>query len=125
MNFIGLAGNLGGNAEVKEVKRGDQMGKMVKMSLATHENKNDTQWHNLVWYGCPDALIPLLTKGQPVSIMGSLKYNSKMDGDRRIHFKPDIIVNRLSLLGSKDAEGTQSEAEAAAPSEGTDFPQVN
>ncbi len=105
-NKVELTGNLGMNPEVRELNSGK---KMVKLSLATHEQKKnstgeritETQWHNLVVWG-RNALLAeqQLKKGSPISITGKINSRNYLDKNGQKRFVTEIQVNNIRLLST-------------------------
>ena len=94
MNKVYLSGNLGSDAEVKELPNGT---KVSKLSLATNESYKDsktnewvkkTTWHNVVVYrDCSD-----FKKGERVFVEGKIEMRDWQDkeGNKRQNF--EIVV---------------------------------
>jgi len=99
MNSVQLIGYMGADAE----RIGE---KGVKFRIATSERYKskdgneveNTDWHSIVWWNCPDGLVPYLVKGQQVAVEGSIHYRKHED-----KYYTDIKARRVHLVGGKSA----------------------
>jgi single-strand DNA-binding protein len=105
-NSVRLVGNLGMDPEVKTF---DANKKLVKVPIATNESyKNDkgekvteTQWHNLVMWGCQAKFIgDYLKKGDEIAIEGKLTNKSWVDKDGNKRYGTEVVVNDFIKLKS-------------------------
>ena len=115
MNVITVAGTLGKDAEVKYLSNGDAI---ANFSVADSQGRDKpTIWWNCGLYGKrAESLSQYLTKGQAVTVTGSVserEWTSK-DGEKRKSM--DVRVNDIALQGGRrDSEPQQERRQAPAP----------
>jgi single-strand DNA-binding protein len=115
MNSITIAGTLGKDAEVKYLANGDAI---CNFSVADSQGRDKpTMWWNCGLYGKrAESLSQYLTKGQAVTVTGSVserEWTSK-DGEKRKSM--DVRVNDVALQGGrKDAEPQEERRAAPKP----------
>ncbi len=115
MNSITIAGTLGKDAEVKYLANGDAI---CNFSVADSQGRDKpTMWWNCGLYGKrAESLSQYLTKGQAVTVTGSVserEWTSK-DGEKRKSM--DVRVNDVALQGGrKDAEPQEERRVAPKP----------
>lgn len=106
-NKVTLIGHLGNTPELKTF---DGNKKMVRVSLATHENyKNkkgervsDTTWHNVIAWGQLAELMSRYTqKGSEIAVEGKLVNKTYTDKEGIKRYTTEIHMSELLLLGSK------------------------
>lgn len=118
-----LLGNVGKDPEVKNLESGTSV---ATVSLATSEkykNKQgeviqDTQWHNLVFWGKSAEVVgQYVKKGMKLFVEGKIVYRSHGDGDQKRYYT-DIRVDRFEMLGGdrNQSEATAQDASATASS---------
>ena len=107
-----LIGRLGKDPETRYMTNGEAV---TNVSLATSENYKDksgekqerTEWHNLVFYRrLAEIAGEYLKKGSMVYVEGRIqtrKWQDKESGKDR--YTTEIIVNEMTMLGSKSAGG--------------------
>tara|TARA_B100000749_G_C18099252_1_gene331097 strand:- start:157 stop:501 length:345 start_codon:yes stop_codon:yes gene_type:complete len=108
-NHVQLIGNLGADPEIKKA---GESSKVINISLATNEKykdnsgelKDDTQWHNLVfWNAKAEILEKFCKKGSEIGVTGKL-VNRSWEKDGQKYYTTEVHVNELLLLGGKPAE---------------------
>jgi single-strand DNA-binding protein len=115
MNNITVAGTLGKDAEVKYLANGDAI---CNFSVADSQGRDKpTIWWNCGLYGKrAESLSQYLTKGQAVTVTGSVserEWTSK-DGEKRKSM--DVRVNDVALQGGrKDSEPQEERRQAPKP----------
>jgi single-strand DNA-binding protein len=115
MNFITIAGGLGRDAELKYLNNGDPI---CNFSVADSQGRDKgTIWWNCTLFGKRgEALSQYLTKGQSVTVVGTIterEWTSK-DGDKRKSM--DVRVSEIALQGGrKDAEPQEERRQAPKP----------
>lgn len=107
LNRIELIGYLGRDPEEITFESGT---KIVKCSIATTESwtdkegntQEDTQWHNLVWFGkAGEVVMKWLKKGSRIYLDGK-STNRSWDGeDGKKVYMHEIKVNKFEFLDSK------------------------
>lgn len=109
MNNITVAGNIGKDAELRHLPNGDPV---VNFSVADSQGRDKgTIWWNCQLFGKrAESLHQYLTKGQQVTVSGSVserKYTDKTGAERT---SMEIRVNDVALQG-----GRRDDAPAPAP----------
>lgn len=103
-NRVQLIGNLGKDAEFKQLNNG---GSIARVTIATKEvYKNakgekevDTQWHYLVaWGKIAEIMHVLFKKGRKVAIEGKLTHRYHESPDGRTQRFSEVIVNEFMLI---------------------------
>ncbi len=124
VNRVILIGNLGRDPEVRMTQSGDPI---ARFSLATSEKwtKNGqkqerTEWHRVEVFGALAKVVrDYATKGKPVYIEGSIRYEEWTDKDGHKRNSTKIHVggpnSRLVLLGSREAGSAAPDTEADVP----------
>lgn len=123
VNKVILLGNVGRDPEVRAMPSGENV---ATFSLATSRKwkgqdgnrQEETTWHNVTAFGkMADVVGQYVTKGKQLYIEGRIKV-SDWEKDGQKHYKTEIIVDQLTLLGSKgDSAGAprQERSEDPAP----------
>jgi single-strand DNA-binding protein len=115
VNKVILIGNVGKDPEIRYMQSGEPI---ANFSLATNEVWNDksgqkqerTEWHRVEVFGKTAQVVrDYVTKGKPVYIEGSIRYDewTDKDGNKRNTTKIRISGpgSRLVLLGSRGEGG--------------------
>lgn len=112
MNSITVAGQLGRDAEVKYLANGDAV---CNFSVADSAGKDKgTIWWNCGIYGKrAEALGQYLTKGQSVTVVGTVTQRKWTDKDGVERVSTDIRVNEVALQGGR--RESQEEERRPAP----------
>ena len=111
LNKVTLIGNLGADPAVRDASA-DR--KVANVRLATRRRWNDrdgnrqedTQWHQLVFWGRQAELAErLLKKGQLVLVEGRLNTASWQDreDESRTHYRTEVVGESFLILSPKDA----------------------
>lgn len=111
MNIITVAGNIGKDAEIRNMPNGDPV---ASFSVADSQGRDKpTIWWNCQLFGKrAQALAPYLLKGQQVTVAGSVSEREWTDKDGQKRKSMDVRVNEVALQGGrKDA----TEAPRQAP----------
>lgn len=121
LNKVLLIGNTGRDPEFAVTQSGR---KRATLSLATTrryrdsngEQKEQTDWHNLVAWGKTADIIESLGvhKGMPLFIEGTLSYRSWNDQNGQKRYATDVVIETFQLLGNR--QFNQQPAEPAFPS---------
>jgi single-strand DNA-binding protein len=120
MNVITVAGTLGKDAEVKHLANGDAI---CNFSVADSQGRDKpTIWWNCVLYGKrAESLSQYLTKGQVVTITGSVSEREWTDKEGNKRKSMDVRVNDVALQGGrKDAEPQEERRQAPKPQQSFD-----
>lgn len=114
-NRVILVGRLGKDPESTAV--GDKT--VCKFSLATDESYtkaggdkvSKTSWHNIVaWAKLAETCQKYLKKGALIYCEGKLDYRKWQDNEGNEKRATDIVINNMTMLGSKpDSDGGSSQ----------------
>lgn len=98
MNNITVAGTLGRDCELKHLHNGDTI---ANFSVADSMGKG-TIWWNCTLYGKrAEALSQYLTKGQAVTVSGSVSEREWTDKEGNKRKSMDVRVNDIALQGGR------------------------
>ena len=112
VNKVFLLGNVGKDPEIRTTAGGMTV---ASFSLATAERAKDqqgnwadkTEWHNLVCFQrTAEVVRDYVKKGTQIFVEGKIQtrsWDDKESGQKK--YKTEILVNELSLLGGRGAEG--------------------
>lgn len=95
MNQCTFIGNLGKDAELKELDGGK---KVMNFSIAVPDGKDKTLWIDCAKWSEKTAILPYLLKGTKVAVTGNVGLR-KWEGGAALTLR----VNEVELLGSKPA----------------------
>ena len=115
MNNITVAGTLGKDAEIKYLANGDAI---CNFSVADSQGRDKpTIWWNCGLYGKrAESLSQYLTKGQAVTVTGSVSEREWTDKEGNKRKSMDVRVNDVALQGGrKDAEPQEERRQAPKP----------
>lgn len=108
MNSITIAGQLGRDAEVRYLSNGDAV---TSFSVADSQGKDKAT----IWWRCSlfgkraEALAQYLTKGQSVTVCGSIIEREYTDKGGVQKKSQDVRVSEIALQGGKREEKQKSE----------------
>lgn len=117
MNSISISGSLGKDAEVKYLANGDAI---CNFSVADSQGREKpTIWWNCGLYGKrAESLSQYLTKGQAVTVIGSVSEREWTDKEGNKRKSMDVRVNEIALQGGRrEAEPQRQAAPAPAQQE--------
>ena len=120
MNVITVAGSLGKDAEVKYLPNGDAI---CNFSVADSQGRDKpTIWWNCGLYGKrAESLSQYLTKGQAVTVTGSVSEREWTDKEGNKRKSMDVRVNDVALQGGrKDAAPQEERRQAPKPEQSFD-----
>jgi single-strand DNA-binding protein len=119
VNKVILIGHLGKDPEVRYMPSGNAV---CNVTLATSdswkdkqtgEQKDRTEWHNLVFYGrLAEIAGEYLRKGSQAYVEGRLQTRKWQDKNGNDRYTTEIIVNDMQMLGGRGGGGS---ADFAAP----------
>lgn len=100
MNNLTVAGQLGRDAEVRFLPNGDPV---ANFSIADSQGKDkDAIWWNCQLFGKrAESLAQYLTKGQAVTITGSVSQRKYTDKNGVEKISTDVRVNDVALQGGR------------------------
>jgi single-strand DNA-binding protein len=118
MNNLTIAGQLGRDAEVRFLPNGDPV---ANFSIADSQGKDkDAIWWNCQLFGKrAESLAQYLTKGQAVTITGSVSQRKYTDKNGVEKISTDVRVNDVALQGGRK-EGVAPQA-AKPKNQGSGF----
>jgi len=114
MNVITVAGPLGRDAEVRYLPNGDPV---ASFSVADSQGKDKPT----IWWRCSlfgkraEYLSQYLTKGQQVTVSGSVTEREYTDKDGQQRKVQEIRVNDVALQGGKREGAAPAPAQRQAP----------
>jgi len=117
LNKILLIGNLGKDPEVRYTPAGKPI---ASFSLATNrrykvegEARDETEWFSVVAFGrMAEICAEFLKKGKSVFVEGRMQTRSWVDPQGAKHFRTQVIVEGMRMIGSPN--GKQSPPEEPA-----------
>jgi single-strand DNA-binding protein len=112
MNSITIAGGLGRDAELKYLNNGDPI---CNFSVADSQGRDKpTIWWNCSLYGKRgESLAQYLTKGQSVTVVGSVTEREWSDKEGNKRKSMDVRVSEIALQGGRKEAEHQPERQAA------------
>lgn len=112
MNNINIAGQLGKDAEQRFLPNGDAV---CSFSVADSQGKDKpTTWWNCSLFGKrAEALGQYLTKGQAVTVSGTVIQREYTDKDGNKRTSMDVRVNDIALQGGKREQQAEPQRQAA------------
>lgn len=108
LNSCSFIGNLGRDAELRYGASGTaqssfSIGVNNRRRGTSGEWEDNTEWVNCVMFGdMAERVSQYLVKGKPVYVSGRLQTRTWKDDAGQTHYRTEIIVNELQLLGSRD-----------------------
>jgi single-strand DNA-binding protein len=112
MNSITIVGGLGRDAELKYLNNGDPI---CNFSVADSQGRDKgTIWWNCTLFGKrAEALSQYLTKGQSVTVVGTITEREWQDKEGNKRKSMDVRVNEIALQGGRKDSEPQEERRAA------------
>jgi single-strand DNA-binding protein len=120
MNNITIAGGLGRDAELKYLNNNDPI---CNFSVADSQGRDKpTIWWSCTLYGKrAEALSQYLTKGQSVTVVGSVTEREWQDKEGNKRKSMDVRVSEIALQGGRrDAEPQEERRQAPKPAPAQD-----
>ena len=118
MNVIAISGNISKDAEIRYTTTGDPV---ANFSIADNQGKDKEAifWNAGLYGKRAESLSKFLTKGQAVTISGTISTNKYTDknGIERVGY--NVRVNDVALQGGKK-EGSEKPQERSARTESHD-----
>lgn len=113
MNSITITGNLGKDCETRALADGTPV---VSFSVADSQGREKPSiWWNCALFGKRgESLAPYLSKGQQVTVIGSVSEREWTDKDGQKRKSMDVRVNDIALQGGKPS-GESASAPRQAP----------
>lgn len=102
MNKITATGRIAADAEVRFTPSGDAIANFRVASDVGFGDKKTTNWFSCqIWGKRGEALAPHLTKGQQVTVFGTLTLRDWTNKEGIKQVSPDIRVDEVELQGGK------------------------
>lgn len=113
VNKVIIVGICGRDPELRHTTSGSVICNMSVATTYKGKDKDDTQWHRLVFFDrLAEVAGEYLKKGSPVYVEGSLKYGKYSNKEGVEQNTTDILVSNLQLL-EKRGGGERGEAPSA------------
>jgi len=125
VNKVILVGNLGADPETRYMPSGDAIAN-IRLATTfrwkdkqTGENKEDTEWHRIVFRGrLAEIAGEYLKKGSPCYVEGRIRTRKWQDKEGQDRYTTEIMADAMQLLGSRAGAGepvtAREPAEAAS-----------
>jgi single-strand DNA-binding protein len=121
MNVVMAVGNLGKDAEMKYGQSGKPVLTFSVAATTGFGEYEQTEWFNCVMFGDrTEKIVPYLKKGQMVGLTGKLQTRSWEDDKGQKHYRTEVKIDDLTLLGGNGNNGNH--AAAAGPAVEEDIP---
>ena len=121
MNQLNAIGNIGKDAEIKYLPKGDAVATFSFALTSGYGDRQVTTWLNCSIFGKrAETLAPMLTKGTKVGVTGELTNRKWQDKEGNDRFSLELRVNDVTLIGGKQDGGKES---SSAPAADDDFDQ--
>ena len=76
----------------------------------TKKLKNSVEFHNLLFFGSLASVVSkYLKKGDKIYVEGRLQTRKWEDKNKNVHYKTEIVVETMVMLGGKKAEESNRE----------------
>ena len=118
VNKVHIIGRLGKDPETRTLENGSIVTSFSVATSETYKDKNGakqetTDWHNMtIWGKLADLAAKFLKKGDLAYFEGKLRTRSwEKDGITR--YTTEILVNQMTMLGSKNDQPAQQQAEGS------------
>ena len=123
MNKITATGRIGKDAEVRFTNGGDPIASFSLASDVGFGDKKTTNWFNCsIWGKRAEGIALHLTKGQQVTVFGTLTMREWTNKDGIKQLSPDIRIDEIELQGGKqEAKPAQTSAKPQKPAPKSDF----
>ena len=112
MNSITITGNLTRDAELRSLNDGTAV---LSFSVADNQGKDKTAifWNCSLFGKRADSLQQYLTKGQQVTVIGTVSEREWTDKEGNKRKSMDVRVNDIALQGGRREEGERQPSRAA------------
>lgn len=101
---ITVIGNIGANAEIKEIN-GRQFSAFRVASTSRRGGQEETTWVSVLSF-YSEKLHPFLVKGQQVYVIGDGRISTFTKRDNTTSYDISVMADKLQLCGSKQAQQT-------------------
>lgn len=112
MNSITITGNLTRDAELRSLNDGTAV---LSFAVADNQGKDKTAifWNASLFGSRAESLAQYLTKGQQVTVIGTVSEREFTDKEGNKRKSMDVRVNDIALQGGKRDEGDRQPSRAA------------
>ena len=112
MNSLTITGNLTRDAELRSLNDGTAV---LSFAVADNQGKDKTAifWNCSLFGKRADSLQQYLTKGQQVTVIGTVSERGWTDKDGNKRKSMDVRVNDIALQGGRREEGERQPSRAA------------
>ena len=105
MNVLSFVGNLGGDSELKHLPSGLVVLNFSVACSSGYKEKKKTAWVRCALFGKQgEALAQYLKKGSKIFVSGEFSLNEYTANDGTLKTSVELMVNSISLEGSKQEE---------------------
>lgn len=112
LNKIHLIGRLGKDPEIRHSEGGTQIATFTLATSEKYKDKNgekkeDTEWHNIVFFGkISETIEKYLTKGSLIYVEGKIKTTAKKDKQGNNKYYTNVVGSEMKILsgGSNDKQ---------------------
>lgn len=110
VNRVILVGNIGRDAELREMSNGSHLSSFSIATSETWKDKNGeraehTEWHNVVAFGkLAEVCSKYIKKGMRVYVEGKIHSRKWKDSDGADRINYDIHAEKVQMLESKKEE---------------------
>ena len=119
MNILTIAGNIARDAEVRHLSNGDAV---AGFSVADNmRDKGAIFWSCSIFGKRAESLAQYLTKGQPVTVTGTVTEREWTDKDGNKRKSMDVRVQDVALQGGKRESAPATQAEKPVKPSGSGF----
>jgi single-strand DNA-binding protein len=121
MNNITIAGALTRDAELKQLQSGDSI---LNFSVADNQGRDKPAifWNCSLWGKRADSLSSYLTKGQAVTVTGTVTEREWTDKDGAKRKSMDVRVNDLALQGGRQQAEAPKQERFVEPIDDSEIP---
>lgn len=122
INVCTFTGRLGRDCEVKYMSNGEAVANFAIAVGEAWKNKEGEKVENTEWVRCTayrqlgEICGEWLKKGQQVAVVGKMKTRKWTDKDGQERYTTEVILERMTMLGGKPAEGDAPRQERPARS---------
>jgi single-strand DNA-binding protein len=130
VNKVILVGHLGKDPEIRSFSNGEQVANVSLATTdkwkdkATGEQREATEWHNLVFIGRQAEIAgQYLKKGSQIYVEGSIRTRKWQDKEGNDRYTTEVRVGNMQMLGGRPT-GEQPAKRIAQPANSGGFEDV-
>ena len=111
INQVYLLGRIGQEPQYTEPNANLQVAKLSIATSRKNKDKEVTQWHNVVCFGNAAKFVQkYVHKGDIVSVIGEVNYNTYKNKQNEDVKTTDIIVNNIQLVAQKERKDNMAQS---------------